>query len=146
MLVIQPRHFVTSMDCSPPGSPVHGILQAILKWVAIPFSRGYSRPRDPPGSPASRFFPIWATKDANTHWLQIFLTAFTPIGYLTACFQTSLILPGKPHSNWNVSHRFSIPGHYPHCYMSGRALFSPLQASIHLFKNNKWKSGYQSKM
>ena len=31
------------MDCSPPGSSVHGILQArILEWVAIPFSRGYS--------------------------------------------------------------------------------------------------------
>ena len=29
------------MDCSPPGSNVHGILQArILEWVAIPFSRG----------------------------------------------------------------------------------------------------------
>ena len=28
------------MDCSPPGSPVHGILQArILEWVAIHFSR-----------------------------------------------------------------------------------------------------------
>ena len=28
------------MDCSPPGSFVHGILQArILGWVAIPFSR-----------------------------------------------------------------------------------------------------------
>ena len=28
-------------DCSPPGSSVHGILQArILQWVAIPFSRG----------------------------------------------------------------------------------------------------------
>ena len=35
------------MDCSPPGSSVHGILQArILEWVAIPFSRGYSQPRD----------------------------------------------------------------------------------------------------
>jgi len=32
---------------SPPGSSVHGILQArILEWVAIPFSRGSSRPRD----------------------------------------------------------------------------------------------------
>ena len=30
-----------------PGSSVHGILQArILEWVAIPFSRGSSRPRD----------------------------------------------------------------------------------------------------
>ena len=34
---------VTPMDCSPPGSSVHGILQAkILKWVAISFSRGSS--------------------------------------------------------------------------------------------------------
>ena len=35
------------MDCSLPGSTVHGILQArILEWVAIPFSRGSSGPRD----------------------------------------------------------------------------------------------------
>ena len=36
-----------SMDCTPPGFSVHGILQArILEWVPIPFSRGSSRPRD----------------------------------------------------------------------------------------------------
>ena len=36
------------MDCSPPGSSVHGILQArILEWVAISFSRGSSQPRSP---------------------------------------------------------------------------------------------------
>ena len=30
------------MDCSPPGSSVHGILQArILEWVAISYSRGF---------------------------------------------------------------------------------------------------------
>ena len=35
------------MDCSPPGSSVHGILQArILQWVAMPSSRGSSWPRD----------------------------------------------------------------------------------------------------
>ena len=34
-------------DCSLPGSSVHGILQAgILKWVAVPSSRGSSWPRD----------------------------------------------------------------------------------------------------
>ena len=37
------------MDCSPPGSSVHRILQArILEWVAIPFPRGSSWPRDWP--------------------------------------------------------------------------------------------------
>ena len=41
------------MDCSPPGSSVHGILQArILEWVAIPFSRGLPGPGNEPGSPA----------------------------------------------------------------------------------------------
>ena len=36
-----------TMDCSPPGSSVHGILQArILQWVAISFSRGPSQPRN----------------------------------------------------------------------------------------------------
>ena len=35
------------MDCSPPGSSVHGILQArILEWAAISSSRGSSQPRD----------------------------------------------------------------------------------------------------
>ena len=35
------------MDCSPPGSSVHGIFQArILEWVVLPSSRGPSRPRD----------------------------------------------------------------------------------------------------
>ena len=38
------------MDCSLPGSLVHGILQArILEWVAISSSRGSSRPRDQTG-------------------------------------------------------------------------------------------------
>ena len=35
------------MDCSPPGSSVHEILQAkILEWVAISSSRGSSYPRN----------------------------------------------------------------------------------------------------
>ena len=51
------------MNCSPSGFPVHGNLQArVLEWIAIPFSRGSSRPRDwtlvfcIPG----RFYAIWA--------------------------------------------------------------------------------------
>ena len=35
------------MNCSPPGSSVHGILQArTVEWVAMPSSRGSSPPRD----------------------------------------------------------------------------------------------------
>ena len=56
------------MDCSPPGSSVHGILQArILEWVAISYSRGSSRPRDQThisrfSALAGGFFTISATK------------------------------------------------------------------------------------
>ena len=39
------------MECSLPGSSVHGILQArTLEWVALPSSRGSSRPGTEPGS------------------------------------------------------------------------------------------------
>ena len=39
--------FCDPMDCSLPGFSVYGILQArVREWVAISFSRGFSRPRD----------------------------------------------------------------------------------------------------
>ena len=42
-----------SMDCSPPGSSVHEILQArILEWVVIPFSRESPDPGVERGSPS----------------------------------------------------------------------------------------------
>ena len=58
-------------DCSPPGSSVHGILQAsILEWPAITFSRGSSQPRDwTLIYIADRFFTIWATgKSCTSVW------------------------------------------------------------------------------
>ena len=68
------------MDCSPPGSSVHGILQArILEWVAIPFSRGSSQPRD---------------------WTQVSCTA-------SRFFTTEP--PGKPHqSEWSSSKSLQV--------------------------------------
>ena len=56
-----------SIDGSPPGSSVHGILQTRrLEWVVISFSRGYSPPKIEPVSPVShalagRFFTTSAT-------------------------------------------------------------------------------------
>ena len=55
------------MNCSPPGSSVHGILQArILEWVAILFFRESSQPRDQTwvSRIADRFFTIWAMRKA----------------------------------------------------------------------------------
>ena len=60
-----------SMDCSPPGSSGHGILQErILEWVSISFSKESSQPRDriqgsnPGLHIAGRFFTLWATRKA----------------------------------------------------------------------------------
>ena len=57
--------------CDPMGYTVHGILQAkILEWVAIPFSRGSSQPRDQTqvSHITGRFFTIWATREAQEYW------------------------------------------------------------------------------
>ena len=57
-----------SMDCSLPGSSVHGVFQArLLEWAAISFSRGSSQPRDQTrvSHIADRRFTIWATKEAH---------------------------------------------------------------------------------
>ena len=86
------------MGCSPPGSSVHGILQArILEWVAIPFSRDLPNPGIKPMSPAlAGFFtvepwgkPMWNPniKAINiTKLVQIIFNAwfgyFEYVGYL----------------------------------------------------------------
>ena len=58
-------------DCSLPGSSVHGILQVRrLEWVAVPFSRGSSQPRDQTqiSHIAGGFFTVQATRQAQEHW------------------------------------------------------------------------------
>ena len=53
------------MDCSLPASSVHGILQArILEWVAIPFSRASSQPKDwtQVSCISGRFSTVWESE------------------------------------------------------------------------------------
>ena len=95
------------VDCSPPGSSAHGILQArILEWVAISFSRGPSQPRDRPRSP---------TLQADT------LTSEPPGKYNSNCmfsFANELLL--FPHclpncsraSAWQIQPQSTL---YYHC-------------------------------
>ena len=71
-LIIYSVHLFTCdpMDCSLPGSSVHGILQArILEWVVIPFSRESSQPRDWTwiSCIVGGFFTVWATREAPFH-------------------------------------------------------------------------------
>ena len=54
--------------CDPLDYTVHGMLQArILEWVAVPFSRGSSQPRDRSHVSwmAGGFFTNWATREAQ---------------------------------------------------------------------------------
>ena len=50
----------------------HGILQArILEWVAFPFSRGFSQPRDwtQVSHITGRFFTSWTTREIQEYWI-----------------------------------------------------------------------------
>ena len=69
------------VDCSPPGSSVHGIFQVrVLEWVAISFSRGSSQPRDQTqvSRIVGRRFTIWATREVrmDLRWAQIRLASY----------------------------------------------------------------------
>ena len=85
------------MDCSLPGSSVHGFLQArILKWVAMASSRGSSWPRDQTqvSCIAGRFLTGWATRKpslplyytSRSGTLKVFL--FLPSSVLVETFRT----------------------------------------------------------
>ena len=57
--------------CNPMDYTAHGILQArILEWVAFPFSRRSSQPRDRTqvSHTAGRFFTSQATREAQEYW------------------------------------------------------------------------------
>ena len=66
--------------CVPTGYTVHGILQArILQWVAFPFSRESSQPRDRNlvSCIACGFFTGWATREAPTSLWRALLNLLT---------------------------------------------------------------------
>ena len=110
------------MDCSPPGSSVHGILQArILGWVVIPFSRGSSRPRDQTrvSCIARRLFTFWppgkpqpGIKSTSPSLQDEFLTTGPPGNSLQYFFLTAppLSLHCRPSLIRNCSKELPHPG------------------------------------
>ena len=107
------------MDYSPPGSSVHGILQArILEWVAISFSRGFSTTRDEPASLtfpalAGEFFTTSSTWEATSTIFNQYLhgSFFPPSFYnhLQVFFGFPDSSVGK-ESTCNAGNPGSIPG------------------------------------
>ena len=105
------------MDCSLPGSSVHGIFQAIvLEWIAISFSRGSSQPRDRTqvSHIVDRCFTVWATmavtlkgkwkcKSLSHVWLfAILWTMYSPWNSPGQNTGLSLLQEIFPAQGWNT--------------------------------------------
>jgi len=94
------------MVCSPPGSSVHGILQArILKWVAMPFSRGSSRPRNRMwvSCIAGSFLTDWAMRESFTHIYPLYFQIYIPNLSPVYCLSSST----RYYNSWTVYHSSS---------------------------------------
>ena len=135
--------FCDPMDCSPPGSSVHGIFQTrILKWVAMTSSMGSSPPRNQTqvSCIAGGFCTAWATREVFeslsvrfssvqlfSH-VQLFVTP-----WITAC-QASLSIT----NSWRSSKLMSIKSVMPSSHLilcHPQLLLPPIPPSIRLFSN-----------
>ena len=118
------------MNCSLPGSSVHGIFQAIvLEWIAISFSGGSSRPRDQTWVSliVDRRFTFWATSK-SPFWMLLYKSHGTPVitphlklmadiathhdtllwgGSLGILFKTKL--PKAQPINWHWHKKWNLP-------------------------------------
>ena len=66
------------MNYSLPGSSVHGILQArVLEWVAIPFFKGSSQPKDRPGSSALQMNSLLPKPTGKPKFICIYICFIT---------------------------------------------------------------------
>ena len=101
------------MDYSPPGSSVHGILQARrLEWVAISYSRGSSQHRDPTpisrvSCIASRFFTTSTTGEAHLSKKEREKERGEGVGFFT---QTHIYSETKDRKATRVKETIKIPG------------------------------------
>ena len=110
--------FCNPIDCSLPGSFVHGILQErILQSVAIPFSRGSSQPRDWiwVSCIAGGFFTVWATPEALISILTTVHSLFCHPVFICLCrsaqphCKVKLFLTFNPTVRWHLEQ----PPHLP---------------------------------
>ena len=106
------------MDCSLPGSSVHGLFQArVLEWVAISFSRGSSQPRDRTqiSRIAGSCFTIWITTEAKPTVEGLFFTGLpraTVIRNINWQFQLKLILQLETKQNKTVGKKWKLSGRW----------------------------------
>ena len=107
--------FCDCVDCSPPGSSIHGVSQArVLEWVAISFSRGSCPPRDQTASLTSpalagRFF---------TDELSGKLESSVAVGSVCEVLSTELALSGLGMGGIALEQKYNM-SHKHTCTFSG---------------------------
>ena len=125
--------------CSPPDSSVHGILQTrILEWVAIPFSRGSSRPRNQTqvSCVAGRFFTseppgvVFPLVNYSLKKLQ------TPLVTITNSIGKLLIKKIFKDSDWPSQDHLKTLDQSPKAQGTEYVLCVPLNMSI-IFRNEE---------
>jgi len=124
------------MDCSPPGSLVHGIFQAwILEWVAFSFSRGSSWPRDRTrvSRIVGRCFTIWATREAHQKHRRV-VVSFRRMS--VEIFYRWNLLPRSQLANYMHSWRQEAAKKGP----SGKYLGYTIRSSYSVSVDLKWSS------
>ena len=120
---------------SPPGSSVHGILQArIVEWVAMPFCREYCWPRDQTqvSCIAGRFFTIWATRaliylSSVCVYLSISLSVYLSMEKMENCQKKNTRIP------WQSRLRRTVP----QLRASVRSLVPELRTHSHIAKKEE---------
>ena len=129
--------FGDPMDCSPPGSSVHGISQTrILKWVAISYSSIYMYPS------LLDFLPIQVTTE---HWVEfpVLKSVFSLVSYFiytinSVCMPVTLYPESQRGSICHFGIKF-----YLFFYFNGFYLLLKLQDSPQMFADShliRWDS------
>ena len=123
VLVIQPCPTLCDpMDCSPPGSSIHGILQArILEWVAIPFSRDLPDPGIKPRSPSLQADSLLSEPPGSKQIFLLFQREILSLSSKVVCYTNILenslgqqlsVLLLRRHANHNRPLKNCLPTNF----------------------------------
>ena len=105
--------FCNPLDCSPPGSCIHGILQGrILERGTIYSSRGSSQPRDrTQGShTAGRFFTVWSTRKLPTFGNSLEISDYICAQFVEQCIKITFWDTHTLQWGQNNSGQFHLTG------------------------------------
>ena len=125
-------------DCSPPGSSVHGILQArILEWVAISFSRGSSQPRDWTCISCFRIGFFTTEPPGKTPWIMACTGDLLGDTFLDSLWTS----PGKPGQSLNprVAVKMKLGYQLGTCSINCKGLY-PWKRSLPRSPSSPWWS------